>query len=192
MRRKCRERFPHHWLQRKLLVSDPLHASRHVRHASAIMHVVNTNPWWWEKCSRHSWHMCNPQFYVSGKRPMECLIWVPSFSCVMHVFSSMLECVRADSRLGPSQWETSLQSNPISHWLGTYLESALCYEELPLCEIPQCCAILITFSNIFHNPCDIFVWNWFSIMTLSSALWILMAWTSATIMLRLHPYIFRC
>ena len=32
---------------------------------------------------------------------------------------------RADSRLVPSQWETSLQSNAVSHWLGTNLESAL-------------------------------------------------------------------
>ena len=24
---------------------------------------------------------------------------------------------RADSRLAPSQWETSLQSNAVSHWL---------------------------------------------------------------------------
>ena len=32
---------------------------------------------------------------------------------------------RADSRLVPSQWETSLQSNAISHWLGANLESAL-------------------------------------------------------------------
>ena len=31
----------------------------------------------------------------------------------------------ADSRLAPSQWETSLQSNVISHWLGANLESAL-------------------------------------------------------------------
>ena len=36
---------------------------------------------------------------------------------------------RADSRLAPSQWETSLQSNTVSHWLGANLESALyvCY-----------------------------------------------------------------
>ena len=34
---------------------------------------------------------------------------------------------RADSRLSPSQWETSLQSNAISHWLGAILESALYY-----------------------------------------------------------------
>ena len=29
---------------------------------------------------------------------------------------------RADSRLAPSQWETALQSNTVSHWLGANLE----------------------------------------------------------------------
>ena len=32
---------------------------------------------------------------------------------------------RANSRFVPSQWETSLQSNAISHWLGVNQESAL-------------------------------------------------------------------
>ena len=32
---------------------------------------------------------------------------------------------RAYSRLAPSQWETSLQSNAVSHWLAASLESAL-------------------------------------------------------------------
>ena len=32
---------------------------------------------------------------------------------------------RTDSRHAPSQWETSLQSNTVSHWLGANLESAL-------------------------------------------------------------------
>ena len=32
---------------------------------------------------------------------------------------------RADSMLASSQWETSLQSNAVSHWLGANLESAL-------------------------------------------------------------------
>ena len=31
----------------------------------------------------------------------------------------------ADSRFAPSQWETSLQSNAVSHWLGANLELAL-------------------------------------------------------------------
>ena len=41
------------------------------RHTRAVMHVGNANPWWWGKCSRHSRRMRNPQFYVSGKRPMK-------------------------------------------------------------------------------------------------------------------------
>ena len=32
---------------------------------------------------------------------------------------------RADPRFAPSQWVTSLQSDAVSHWLGTKLESAL-------------------------------------------------------------------
>ena len=32
---------------------------------------------------------------------------------------------RADSRFAPSQWEMSLQSNTVSHWLGANLASAL-------------------------------------------------------------------
>ena len=32
---------------------------------------------------------------------------------------------RADSRFAPSQWETALLCNDVSHWLGASLESAL-------------------------------------------------------------------
>ena len=38
---------------------------------------------------------------------------------------------RAGSRLSPSQWETSLQSNTFSHWLGARLESALWDKKKP-------------------------------------------------------------
>ena len=34
-------------------------------------------------------------------------------------------CIRVNSRFAPSQWETSLQSNAVSHWLGANLESDL-------------------------------------------------------------------
>ena len=38
---------------------------------------------------------------------------------------------RAESSSAPSQWETSLQSNAIYHWLGANLESALiCWHQL--------------------------------------------------------------
>ena len=43
---------------------------------------------------------------------------------------------RADSRFAPSQWETSLQSKAVFHWLGTNLESALMFiSMLPLATI---------------------------------------------------------
>ena len=35
------------------------------------------------------------------------------------------QSINHDSRLAPSQWETSLQSNAVSHWLGANLESIL-------------------------------------------------------------------
>ena len=43
---------------------------------------------------------------------------------VLLKITCLLQC-RADSRFAPSQWETSLQSNAVSHWLGTNPESAL-------------------------------------------------------------------
>ena len=43
------------------------HASRHVRHARAVMHVGIASPRWRGKRSWHSRRIRNPQFYVSGK-----------------------------------------------------------------------------------------------------------------------------
>ena len=49
------------------------HATRHVRHARAVMHVGIATPRWRGKRSRHSRRMHNSQFYVSVKRPMDIL-----------------------------------------------------------------------------------------------------------------------
>ena len=38
---------------------------------------------------------------------------------------------RADSRFAPSQWETALLCNDVSHWLGVGLESAMYAEYIP-------------------------------------------------------------
>ena len=46
------------------------HASRHVRHARALLHVGIANPRWRGKHSRYPRSMRNPQVYVSGKRPI--------------------------------------------------------------------------------------------------------------------------
>ena len=49
---------------------------------------------------------------------------------VRHGFEKAIESQdlmenRTDPRFAPSQWETLLQSNAVSHWLGANLESAL-------------------------------------------------------------------
>ena len=65
------------------------HASRHVRHARAVMHAGIANPRWRGKRSRHSRRMHNPQFYVSGKRPM------PSQAKISPMFWNIMEFIVA-------------------------------------------------------------------------------------------------
>ena len=45
----------------------------------------------------------------------------PAANWISHICSIV---GRADSRLAPNQWETTLQSNAVLHWLRTSLESA--------------------------------------------------------------------
>ena len=66
------------------------HASRHVRHARAVMHVGIANPLWRGKRSRHSRRMRDTIFSVFGKRPMQYTPWnrqslvVPWFLWLYH------------------------------------------------------------------------------------------------------------
>ena len=59
-----------------------------------------------------------------------------NFTGLFHLLFTKEIWYRTDSRPGPDQWETSLQSNAVSHWLGAKLESALWYMCSPKC---QCC-----------------------------------------------------
>ena len=75
------------------------HVSRHVRHARAVMHVGMSNPRWWGECSRHSRHMRNPQFYVSGKRPIikpNYIFLMPASSPWLHHGWTGLNCLQSD------------------------------------------------------------------------------------------------
>ena len=51
------------------------------------------------------------------------LTWHPKILTLHILYLILID--DPDSRLGPSQWETSLHSNAVSHWLGANLESAL-------------------------------------------------------------------
>ena len=87
--RMRRERFPCHRLQRKPLVSDP---SMH--HGTCVTHVPRCMSGLLTKRSRHSRHMRNPQFCISGKRPttgvlgsVRYILVSPTFVLIFYVIS---------------------------------------------------------------------------------------------------------
>ena len=53
-----------------------------------MMHVGIANAWWCRNRSRHSWRTRNPQFYISGKRPIS-VAWLNS-SWIQSMPSDML------------------------------------------------------------------------------------------------------
>ena len=85
---------------------------------SELYHLLSINLGWTVLLSPAS----NTMFPVSKQKMQESL-----YSRSVHWSSGTLLVYhpRVASRLAPSQWETSLQSNAISHWLGANLESAL-------------------------------------------------------------------
>ena len=78
-------------------------------------------------------HICvsRPQ-WVKGQ-----WVWVRVGMTIRHLGTVIFWC-RAEFRLAPSQWETSLQSNAISHWLGANLESSLLMAYFKTAVIPVC------------------------------------------------------
>ena len=89
-----------------------------------------------------AWKYClsdDQQWFLKNDRNQHCSLHIEVALVVCCVFAldivifgvqfRILWCVlclnRTDSRFVPSQWETSLQSNAVSHWLCANLESAL-------------------------------------------------------------------
>ena len=108
--------------------------------------VLTTQPWLiHQKRTGTSYMVSHTQHYIKpildrNDSPTACVqilfLHGGYWGCVQHLIPFIYSLnkilshktvyyIRADSRFAPSQWETSLQSNAISHWLGTNLESAL-------------------------------------------------------------------
>ena len=84
----------------------------------------------------HHWHWCYDIICPSASevtlKDMCTIGWYLALTTlnkeqIIHILFSMFCTIqhRADSGYAPSQWEISLQSNSVSHWLGANLESAL-------------------------------------------------------------------
>ena len=87
----------------------------------------------WVLQKRHDSYVyaCNLHCFCSDPLAFLYLLLLTSFfydlCCVPLYCVSKCIIYRADSRFVPSQLELSLQSNSVSHWLGTNQESALIY-----------------------------------------------------------------
>ena len=75
-----------------------------IRYVAAMKYISNNYICWW-----------NTVMYVP---PAESSVRLGNLPWMLFV-------LRTDSRFAPSQWETVLLCNDVSHWLGTNLESAL-------------------------------------------------------------------
>ena len=112
---------PLHWKQKVVILTtfSSLVAPEVVRMttsgAASDEKVVNMTTFWFQCSALWVW-VTKSQWY--GK--------------YFHVvILSVSLSYRTDSRFAPSQWETSMQSKAVCHWLGASLESPLSYLYLP-------------------------------------------------------------
>ena len=70
---------------------------------------------------------------------------------------STLGIIRSDSRLAPSQWETALLCNDVSHWLSASLEPALIIR-IKVMHVSLCCVLLLCFvvAQFCHSAASYF------------------------------------
>ena len=82
-----------------------------------------------------------------------CYCWVGLLPTVRrNVFGLFsLSGHRAGSRFAPSQWETPLQSNAVSHWLGANLESALWHIEPPNTHVSTLGWLISPWTNVHRS-----------------------------------------
>ena len=73
--------------------------------------------------SQTEYYQCkNPP---APKKTNRLLTWHDFLLAVLWYACHLHNMTRADSKFAPSQWETALLCNDVSHWLGANLESAL-------------------------------------------------------------------
>ena len=102
----------------------------------------------------------NVQGYLTGMSiSQEICTRFPLWSVLLWIDTDWFH--RADSRFAPSQWETALHCNDVSHWLGASLESALfrlCSSvslhrhcvSVPIVPLPTK-QVLIVWVNVLHE-----------------------------------------
>ena len=76
------------------------HAPQHVREARAVMHIGIANPRWRGKRSRYSRLVRKPQFHLSGKRLVRCLVTTSSV-CISRANTNLITRLLGNSQFNP-------------------------------------------------------------------------------------------
>ena len=113
------------------------HATRHVRHARAAMHVGIANSRWRGKRSRHSRRMHNPQCYVSGKRPLA-LLFTVSLHNPNHMHLPVVRAVQGYCQWHSKWWEISLVK-----WAQNPKNRRSCPTDIRIATMPGLCSSLV-------------------------------------------------
>ena len=110
--------------------------------------------------SPHKWPVTRKMFPFDDVI-MRWIYWSVMQKAVSCCDVNMYCWYRDQSRLAPSQWETLLHGNYISHWLGPYLDWHLdkysfhLYEDMKMSRNTWL-SILATYLSLKHKPCIYF------------------------------------
>ena len=88
--------------------------------------VVNIFSFAYGLCNWRGSVMCTCDWHCNGTNIHRLFIYLHTYYIISNVFIQFAQCTyRTDYRFTPSQWETALLCNDVSHWLSASLESAL-------------------------------------------------------------------
>ena len=130
------QHHPVHWflcpVWVRIMTCFVLGASHHLYNAGLLSFgilgtyfIIKIQQFSYKKISLKKWSAQGRSFCLSFSM-------LTHMHCIMH--TPKIVIFRADSRFAPSQWETALFCNDISHWLGSSGESALIFQFI----WPQC------------------------------------------------------
>ena len=130
---------------------------------------------WCQQAPGHQWLQHWVYTYsvpaVYGLKLSSVISWTASHSPKNYSAIS----IRADSRLVPSQWETLLQCNALTHWLGANLQSALYIPKLDLYDFYFLCVFCQ--HNLSKYVIETYLGeNYDNVNVIAQSHWIIIQW----------------
>ena len=129
--------------------------------APVVITSHNINTW---KLEQNGWYYANniskwiffcdsiSLYFVHAAQQTICIQWFRQRLGIDQDFCIYIRHIRDPSRYAPSQWETSLHCNDVSHWLGAYLDWSLHMRVIHCCRDHQILTVWfqVTLVDVFR------------------------------------------